>query len=138
MRRFVVAVVATATALGLAAPAFADSVVVRDVDTSRFPVVTVSALVNGPTPDPATFTLRENGKPVKPLRVVPLTKTSVPVGIVLAVDVSGSMNQSNKLAEAKAAATQFVAQKQSADEVAIVAFDNGVHVVTNFTRDAGQ
>src|SRR5207249_234140 len=90
---------------------------------------------NGPPPDLAGFTLRENGRLVPKINVVPLSKTSVPVGVVLAIDVSGSMNTNGKLDQAKAAAKQFVDQKQANDQIALVTFDNQPHVVTPFTND---
>ena len=63
MRRLVAAVVVATAVLVAAAPAFAaDSMVIRSVDTTKFPEVSISAIINGPTPDLATFNLRENGR----------------------------------------------------------------------------
>ena len=127
---------AGALLVGMAAPAFADSVTIRKVDTTKFPQVVLSVLATGGSPTPADFHLRENGKIIEQLDVVPLSKTNVPIGIVLAIDVSGSMTQNGKLDQAKAAARQFVAQKLANDQIAIVTFSSEPHLVSDFTTDA--
>ena len=53
---------AGALLVGMAAPAFADSVTIRKVDTTKFPQVVLSVLATGGSPTPADFHLRENGK----------------------------------------------------------------------------
>ena len=116
MKRVVARVVAVlaiagATVMATAAPSFADSLTIRKIDTTKFPHVELLALANGGVPNLADFHLRENGHIVSQLDVLPLSKTNVSVGIVLAIDVSGSMNQNGKIEQARAAAAQFVAQK---------------------------
>lgn len=125
-----VVVVATASPAGAA-----NEVVVRKVDTSAFPTVKVSVLVTGPTPALTEFALRENGRIVPKFDVVPIAKTTTPVGIVLLIDTSGSMRPGGKLDQAKAAAQQFVAQKLPNDQIAVVAFANEPRVIVNFTAD---
>lgn len=139
MRRLAAAAFAAVLALVALAPAAsaADSVVIRKLDVSEFPRVVVSAQVSGPTPDPSSFALRENGRIVTGIEVVPLGKTDTPVGIVLVIDVSGSMRQGSKLAAAKEAAKQFVAQKLANDQIAVVSFNQTPQVVSGFTGDAG-
>jgi tight adherence protein B len=138
MRRLLAAVALAAVALVLAAgPAAAEGVTIRSVDTTGFPVVKIRAIVTGPTPDLGSFNVRENGRLVDKVEVVPLGRTSVPVGIVLVIDTSGSMRANGAIDQAKAAARQFVAQKQPNDQIAIVAFSDEPRLVTNFTADVG-
>jgi tight adherence protein B len=134
-----VAFVATALLVLLAgaAPAFADAVTIRKVDTTSFPKVQVVAQVaseKAPTLD--QFSLRENDKLVNPLQVVPIGQTDTPVGVVLVIDTSGSMRDRAKIEAARAAAKQFVAAKGPNDQIAIVAFSAQPRVVSNFTADA--
>jgi azurin len=69
----------------------AESVTIREVDTQAFPEVRLSVQVSGDAKT-TDFTLRENGQALKDLRVVPLKETSKPVGTVLDLATSGSMN----------------------------------------------
>lgn len=137
MRRLIAALSVAALSLGaVAAPASAaDRLVIRKLDFSHFPKVTISAQVSGATPDPNSFALRENGKIVNSIEVVPLGKTDTPVGIALVIDISGSMRQGSKLVAAKEAAKQFVSQKLENDQIAIVAFNQTAQVVSGFTAD---
>lgn len=138
MRRILASVgVALVGLVGLGGPAWAEGLTIRSVDTTAFPVVKIRAIVTGPTPDLASFHVRENGQLVEGIDVVPLGRTSVPVGIVLVIDTSGSMRANGAIDQAKAAARQFVAQKQPNDQIALVAFSDQPRLVTNFTADPG-
>lgn len=141
MKRFLLAVLAAAVSLALLAPAAgaaADSITIRKLDLSVFPRVTISAQVVGPTPELGSFTLRENEQILTDFEVVPIGKTDIQVGVVLVIDVSGSMRTGNKIQAAKDAAKQFVASKGPNDQVALVVFSDQSRVVTNFTGDTGQ
>jgi tight adherence protein B len=132
----IAALLAVAVLVVPAGPATAaDEVVIRKVDSTRFPTVTISTLVTGEAPELTRFALRENGRIVPRFDVVPLAETTTPVGIVLVIDTSGSMRPGGKLEQAKAAARQFVAQKLANDQIALVAFSNEPRVVVNFTDD---
>jgi tight adherence protein B len=124
--------------VALAAPASAaDTVGIRSVDATAFPAVKANVLFTGERPNLADVSVRENGRIVADIDVVPLSEAQTPVGIVLVVDTSGSMRAAGKLDRAKAAAAQFVASKQPNDQLAIVSFDNEARVAVNFTGDAG-
>ncbi|MGH9282207.1 MAG: VWA domain-containing protein, partial [Acidimicrobiales bacterium] len=140
MKRLLAAALLAALALLLAAPPApaADAIVIRKLDLSAYPTVTISALVAGETPDPRNFSLRENGRILTQFEVIPIGQTDTAIGIVLVIDVSGSMRTGNKLAAAKDAAKQFVAQKLPNDQVAVVAFSNQAQVVSNFTNDGAR
>lgn len=135
--RLVAGVVAATLALALAlaaTPAAAESLVIRKVDTTDFPTVVISAMHTGTGVTADSFALRENGRIVSDVEVVPIGKTATPVGIVLAIDTSGSMRGAN-LPAAQAAAREFVSRKQPNERIAVVAFSDTARVVINFTDD---
>ena len=125
-----------AVVLGGAGAAHAQDLVIKKVDTSKFPQVAVSAQLNGPPGDLSKVVLRENGVFINKFDAVPLGRTDTPVGVVLVIDTSGSMNQNGKLDAAKAAARQFVNSKQPNDQIALVSFNSQPRVLVNFTSDA--
>lgn len=130
------AIVVVCAAALPAASQSATTVVIRRVDTSDFPQVRLSVLVEGAVPQVEDIVLRENGTvvPADRLRIVPLDQTDTEVGIVLAIDTSGSM-RGDKLAQAKAAARRFVEQKAETDRIAVVAFSDEPRVVADLTTD---
>lgn len=110
-----------------------------EVNTSRYReggrVTMVIGLRNLTEPlDPAALTVTANGSPVRNLEIEPLASSSVPVGVVLAIDTSGSMAGA-PLDAAKAAARSFVEQKRSEDFVAILTFASEVQVIQGFTNN---
>ena len=139
MTRFRLAAAALLVAgLALAAsPAFADGVTVRSVDTTAFPRVRLSVLVNGATPKTTDFHLRENGVavPDSAVEVRPLQQTSNPVGTVLVIDTSGSMRSRGAIDQAKAAAHQFIASRTGNEWIALVQVSSTAVVRSNFTQD---
>lgn len=112
-------------------------VVVRNVDTREYPTVRLDVLVNGTEPKLSDFTVRENDKVVagSNLEVRPLKQTAKPVGTVLVVDTSGSMQP--RIGEAKAAARSFIADKAPNEWIAVVAFSSQAVLKSDFTQDAG-
>jgi len=89
------------------------------------------------TPDPAQLAVTVDGQPVSDLEVAPLGESSVPVGVVLVVDTSGSM-LGEPMDAAKAAAQSFVAQKRPEDSIALVSFSDTAVVQTGFTTNAND
>ncbi|MBW3557913.1 MAG: type II secretion system F family protein [Actinobacteria bacterium] len=132
------AVVTCSLAVGSGAPAGgAEQLSIRKVDASDFPVVRVAALFAGPRPDIAGVAVRENGRLVEDLDVVPVGQSTTPLGIVLVIDTSGSMAAGGRLDQAKIAARGFVERKLPNDQIALVAFSNSPRVAVNFTDDPG-
>jgi tight adherence protein B len=86
-------------------------------------------------PDPAQLTVTVDGQPVINLETAPLGESSVPVGVVLVIDTSGSMAGA-PIEAAKAAAKSFVAQKRPEDSIALVSFADTAVVQTGFTTNA--
>jgi tight adherence protein B len=129
----VAVVLAAGGAASVAAPA--DAVTIRSVDATGFPVVKANVLFSGERPDLGSVSVRENGRIVPDIDVMPLAESQTPVGIVLVIDTSGSMKSSGKLDRAKVAAALFVAGMQANDQLAVVSFDNDARVAVNFTSD---
>lgn len=88
-------------------------------------------------PDPAQLTVTVEGEPVSNLEVAPLGESSVPVGVVLVIDTSGSM-QGAPIEAAKEAAQSFVAQKRPEDSIALVSFSDTAVLQTGFTTNAND
>ena len=143
MRRF--ALVLLALALG-ALPALAQTeqreVEIVDINASRYAdggfVTMVLELRNLDTaPDPAAVDVTVNGEAVSDLEVVPLRDSSVPTGVVLTIDASGSMAGA-PLEAAKAAAQDFVTQMRASDRIALVIFADEVQVLSGFTNNVQE
>jgi tight adherence protein B len=88
-------------------------------------------------PDPAQLSVTVDGQPVSSLEVAPLGESSVPVGVVLVIDTSGSM-EGAPIEAAKSAAKSFVDQKRPEDSIAIVTFADTATVLTPFTTNAND
>ena len=84
--------------------------------------------------DPSALSVTVDGEPVENLEVEPIGASRIAVGVVLAIDTSGSM-QGEPIEAAKEAAAGFVEQKRPEDFVAIVTFDEDAQVVTGFTNN---
>lgn len=125
--------------LGWAMPSSAaePGVNLRRIDTSEWPKVKVNVLYTGEVPDLRSIVVRQDGKvvPAASIRIEPLAKTTTPVGVVLAIDTSGSM-QGDRLREAKAAAKRFVETKSPTDQIAVVAFSDAPRVASGLSADA--
>jgi tight adherence protein B len=112
-----------------AAPAAAD-VTIRGVDTSRLPLVRVTATVGGVEAghEPA-FTVAENGVPVGRLTI---GSPSSSLAIAIAIDTSQSM-RGRPLADALGAAQAFLGRLRPADRIAVVGFGHRAEVVQSLT-----
>ena len=136
MRRLLALVALFVAFATLPAGAAGEELVIRKIDTSAFPTITINAIFSGrQAPDLDDFAVRENGKIVTDFDVVPIERSSSSAGVVLVIDTSGSMKGA-KLEAAKGAARQFVANKLPNDQIAVVAFSSEPRVVTNLTADA--
>jgi tight adherence protein B len=112
-RRLLTAAVVAALAVPVAADA---SVTLRGVDASGFP--TVRLTVVSPVAASAPPTVTEDGRRVVGLNAVNLASSK---SVVVAIDRSRSMSGA-KLADALAAAREFLHAKAPSDRVAVVAF----------------
>lgn len=109
------------------------SLQVDQVDTAGFPDVTLAVTVrdaNGvPVPDLAAgnFEILEAmiDQPRPIAEAVPHVNPDAQVSVILVLDISGSM-AGQPLADARAAAVQFIAQLSAADQAALLAFADTV------------
>lgn len=142
MRRLLLLVVALVLGLSTAVSAqtAAPEIEIIDINGSRYAengqVLMVVEFRNLPAaPDPAQLAVTVNGQPVSGLETAPLGESSVPVGVVLVIDTSGSMAGA-PIEAAKAAAQSFVAQKNPEDSIALVTFSDTAIVQTGFTTNS--
>ena len=135
-----------ALVLGLGTAAFAQAntpdIEIVDIDASRYADGGETTMVIefrnlAAAPDPSLLGITVNGEPVSDVQVVPLGETSLPVGVVLVIDASGSM-AGDPLDAAKTAAKDFVSQKRTEDSIALVTFADEVTVQTGFTRNTSD
>jgi VWFA-related protein len=115
------------------------SALITQVDTSRFPEVTAYVSVtdaNGePVPvAPNQIKLLENGEEMN-VDQVSATGDIGPLSTLLIIDTSGSMNHADKLKSAKAAATAYVNQARTSDQIGLVSFNTEVDYAQPLTTD---
>lgn len=141
MRR-TLAIVLLVALLGSAAPARGEglSLGIQNIDAADYPDVrlnvTVPAQLAGDR-DPV-FAVSENGQKVQVLAAEhPEPEAALPVDVVLAIDVSGSMKGAS-LEAAKEAAIEFIDAMAAPNRVAIVAFSTSARIVARFTDDDAQ
>lgn len=124
--------------LGTVAGASESAIVFRDIDTRNYPkvVFTVSlAPESSPKVLPKeAFSLRENGRRIENFEVSPVAQVHKPIGIVLALDSSGSM-KGKPLFDAKDAARVFIDEMKPQDRIAIIGFSTTPLLLSGFTSD---
>src|SRR5262249_37427497 len=114
----------------LAVPASAAAAVrIRGVDTSGYPRVRVTVVTTKPTKKSPTVS--EDGKPVTPVSAENLGRNA---SIAMLIDRSRSM-KGKSLANAIAAARQFIAQKPAGDSVSVIGFGATAVQLTGFSTD---
>jgi tight adherence protein B len=89
------------------------------------------------TVDPDSVRVRENGRTVRDVEVSPVAAAGIHFGVVLAIDASESMT-GGPLAAAVDAARTFVAQRESDQQVGVVAFNGDVRVVQEPTKTSAE
>jgi len=118
---------------------------VTQVDNSKFPNVTVyiSTTNTAGEPvgvDPSMIQIYENGQLMQPVDVKGggdvVSGKTIPVTTMLVIDISGSMDQNNKLAAAKEAAKSYVNQMRPGDQAGLITYDTQVYTVQPITADA--
>jgi tight adherence protein B len=144
VRRLLLLVVALVLGLSTAVSAqtATSEIEIIDINGSRYAengqTLMVVEFRNLPAaPDPAQLAVTVNGQPVSNLETALLGESSVPVGVVLVIDTSGSM-EGAPIEAAKAAAKSFVDQKNPEDSIALVTFADTVVLQTGFTTNASD
>lgn len=86
-----------------------------------------------PIKDAATdeFTLSEDNQTVK---IASLAASNEPINVAILLDTSGSM-AGDKIKAARSAASKFIEDLQSNDEVAVMTFDKAINPIIDFTLD---
>ena len=79
----------------------------------------------------------ENGKEVKNLVVEKVDSVTEPIGIVLAIDTSGSM-KGEPIEAAKVATSLFIDEMRKIDKFAVIGFSEDLKVYSSFTTDRQQ
>lgn len=142
LRRIALALTAIVVALGFATPAGADgeiTVEIGAVDDSEFPVVRLIVTADElgrPLGDLTAENLEvtESGAPAEIVSVERAVDAATPLGLVVVIDASGSM-EGVPLAAAKISASSLVSSLGAQDQAAIVAFGDTVEVVQPMTSD---
>jgi len=123
-------------ALGTAAAQDPDSALgIRNVDSTDPDAVEVTFFYTGERAALSDLTVREDGDNVEFTSAVPLDDQQA-LGVVLAIDSSGSMEANALIERVREAAHAFVDSKAPTDQIAIVSFDGDVTLVEDFTTDA--
>jgi tight adherence protein B len=116
-----------------------EQIEIVDINGSRYPEGGQTQMVVefrnfAEDPDPAALEVTADGQPVTDLVVEPIGASSVPVGVVMAIDASGSM-EGAPIAAAQQAAISFVDQARPEDRIAILTFADEVQVLSGFTNN---
>ena len=134
---------ATLLLLGSPAAAYADGIEITEVRTDQYPRMIVRFIATQPDGTPigdiraGTLHAYENGIEQEKVDFFSLRDSSPELWVSLVIDVSGSMNDDNKLREAKEAAKAFIARLRSKDRTAIITFSNVVTLHQQPTGDPG-
>jgi VWFA-related protein len=116
---------------------------INQVDAAAYPDIraVVTPLDAAGVPErgltPAQFQAFDGDTALAVTAVEAAQDANVPLSVVVAIDVSGSM-AGEPLARAKQAATQFVQDLAPGDEAAIVSFNSAITMAVAFTGDKGQ
>lgn len=112
---------------------------ITQVDTSRFPQVTVYVSVTDSKGQPVnvnakSLAVSEAGNPVEASQISGAGKVEA-LTTLLVIDISGSMAQNGKIDAAKQAAIEYVNQLRAGDKSGLVAFNTQVSYLQPITED---
>ena len=115
---------------------------ITQVDNSKFPQVTVYVSVTNAAGepvdvDPSKIQLYENGAIVEPGQMLGSGEAG-PLTTLLVMDVSGSMNNGEKLRAAQNAAKAYVEQMRAGDKAGLISFNTKVTVILSITDDRAK
>jgi len=123
--------------LPVVAAAQETALAVHDIVTSDYPTVTFKVglppLLTAGTAEPQ-FSVKENGRAITGVKARALTGASAAANVVLLIDTSGSM-AGKPLGDAKTAAGRFIGSVGPDARIAVIAFSDSPHVMTDFTSD---
>lgn len=126
------------TLLLAAAPASATSPVasllVRRVDTTAMPKVTIDVEAGAHTLSTGNVVLVENGRRLAPTSVASFADAQVPTATVLVVDTASTMNES-KMFATRNVMKKIIGAMSPSDQVAVVAYGDRARTVQDFTNN---
>jgi VWFA-related protein len=113
---------------------------ITQVDTSKFPLVTVYVSITDANGEPievapTSLVLMENGQEMAPQEISGLGESNEPLTTLLVMDVSGSMNSTGKLQAAKDAAIAYVQQTRPNDLTGLLVFNTKIKYVQKITQN---
>src|SRR3954469_7455856 len=115
----------------------------NQISAGSWPEVTLNMSLEGPggkaVPDvqASQFEVREQGQPQALLALELGPAKSVPLALVMVMDVSGSMNAAGKIGQAKSAAGAFLDSIRPEDTASLIAFNDQVRTIVPPTNDRG-
>jgi VWFA-related protein len=112
---------------------------VTQVDESQFPQIKVYVSVTDAAGEPVAIApdrllLSENGAEVTPSQISGQGEIG-PLTTLLVMDISGSMNEGDKLMAAKTAAQAYVDQMRSGDQAGVLTFNTRISYAQPVTTD---
>ena len=140
MKRVLALGAAAAACLSAAAVATAAGPAPQLTQVERMPFPDRGFVIDLPSDRAVTAAqvqVRENGRPVRNLLVTPLSSAGISYGVVLAVDASDSMSGA-PLASAVGAARAFVSKLHDREQIGLITFNNGIHVLARPTSSSGR
>ncbi|MCU1351282.1 MAG: putative type secretion system integral rane subunit [Acidimicrobiales bacterium] len=108
---------------------------IRKVDATNRAAVGVTFMYNGKPADLQSLTVREDGQAVKTKAPQDLATSGIHLGVVFAVDLSGSMADDSALSKARAGLQSLIKDLRPGDEVGVVGFNDTVTVLSELTAD---
>lgn len=118
-----------------------EQLVINQIEARGWPEITLNLTLTGPDGkavpgvEAARFEVREENQPQAIAGLALGTARTVPVSLAMVIDISDSMNATNKLGQAKEAAIAFLASLRPEDSASVLAFNNVVRVVVPSTND---
>lgn len=114
-------------------------ITITQVDTSKFPQVTVYISVTDAAGEPigvspSSLQVYENGVLMTPIAITGQGEIG-PLTTLLVIDISGSMYNSKKIVGAQEAAKAYVEQMRPQDQAGLISFNTEVRVVQPVTSD---
>lgn len=138
--KIVLCLVSLLSMSNVAAAQAQEQVVINQINGRSWPDISLTITLTGsdgkPVPDveASQFSVSEDGKPqeIKGLDIA--QSKSIPLSLIMVMDVSGSMG-GDKLPQAKAAANTFLSSMRPEDNFTLLAFSDRVRVVVPATSD---
>ncbi len=127
--------------LGAPASVFAldgEEAFINKVDTGKYPQVSLyvnfdeGSRLGAMDLEQDSFTITENVQEISDLSVSRVAQVEDPIGVVLAIDTSGSM-RGQPMEDAKQAALVFMDEMRPIDEFSVIGFSDDVRIYSDFT-----